>query len=107
MLKHLFIEKKGNVMIQKRVYEQRVTAVSDKRIKIVKKAKYDEGKSTNPDYFYGIAIYHGSQEVYRPIYPFVRNKGDLDSLKDFINLYETDLLSFYKHGHNYELHPKS
>lgn len=102
MLKHLFIEKKGNMMIQKGVYEQHVTAVSDKRIKIVKKAKYDEGKSTNPDYFYGIAIYHGSQEVYRPIYPFVRNKGDLDSLKDFINLYETDLLSFYKHGHNYD-----
>ncbi|GDZ88392.1 hypothetical protein [Streptococcus dysgalactiae] len=73
MLKLLFIEKKGNMMIQKGVQKQHVTAVSEKRIKIVKKAKYDEGKSINPDYFYGIAIYHGSQEVYRPIYPFVRN----------------------------------
>ncbi|WHL24195.1 hypothetical protein QLH62_03460 [Streptococcus iniae] len=33
------------MMIQKGVQKQHVTAVSEKRIKIVKKAKYDEGKS--------------------------------------------------------------
>ncbi|EOI9076809.1 hypothetical protein ACMX3R_001723, partial [Streptococcus pyogenes] len=51
---------------------------------------------------YGIAICEGTREFYRPTYPFVRSEEDLDNLKDFINLYETDLLTFYTHGHNYD-----
>ncbi|BCK50229.1 MULTISPECIES: hypothetical protein [Streptococcus] len=102
MLNNLFIEKKGIMMSRKGVQEYDVTNVSERSIKIIKKAMYDEGTGFKPIHFYGIAICEGTREFYRPTYPFVRSEEDLDSLKDFINLYETDLLTFYTHGHNYD-----
>lgn len=88
-------------MVRKGVQEQQETDVT-KSIKIIKKSMYDEGQKGKPVFFYGIAIYHGDKEFYRPIYPFVRSQRDLASLRDFVNLYEKDLLAFYCRGHNYD-----
>lgn len=71
-------------------------------IKIIKKAMYDESFRSVKEFLYGIAIYEGDKEFYRPTYPFVRSKEDIKNLEKFVNTYENDLLNFYGSGHNYD-----
>lgn len=75
---------------------------SNRTIKIIKKAMYDESFRGVKEFFYGIAIYEGEKEFYRPTYPFVRSKEDVKNLEKFVCTYEKDLLDFYKCGHNYD-----
>lgn len=51
--------------------------------------------------FYGIVIMKDGEVFHRPVYPYVPNPSDKKQLERFVAIYEEDLLTFYRHGHNY------
>ncbi|MFU2195051.1 hypothetical protein [Streptococcus pluranimalium] len=58
---------------------------------------------TEANLFYGIAIMKDGEVFHRPVYPYAPNPNNRRQLEDFVKRYEKDLLTFYRHGHNYSL----
>ncbi|MGX9845714.1 hypothetical protein ACR3IL_10620 [Streptococcus iniae] len=92
--------RKGDLLNSVEVSESEI--LTNKTIKVIPKSMYSESICANQNKYYGIAIYEEGKEIYRPIYPYVRSKNDVDNLKKFVREYEKNLLKFYEHGHNYD-----